>query len=470
MKTTRIRLLVASLAALVAAAACGGTAPAPTTSSAAAKPSAAASASAKPAASSAASAPASAAAKPSVAAAAGPIKIGYILPLTGIQANIAKDNQDGFNLYLESISSTMAGRKLEVSFADDKLQPDVGLTKAKELVESSKVNILMGISSTTVAYPVAQYVKDAHIPLLLCTNSGSQGLTMDSRFASPYLVRITQNGAGTNGVTADWLLKQGKKKVVMLTTDFAAGIENADLFGSAYVYRGGTIVQEIHPAPGTTDFGPFIAQLSQDADAIYEFSTGVDGLRLLEQYYTAASKKMTFLDLYAATVAGPNLSVLKDKAVGVVAVSPFSEAYDSPGVQNFLKAWKAKYPDRLVSQDAAAGYAGAQVLEAALKKVNGNIGDTQPFLEALYETNMDTGRGPLKLDKFHDVVQDMKVFSIEKQGNSYGQKMIETYKDVGQFWDRTEDQLRKFEFGKMKGKWVGMTKDKLGDVITLPKS
>ena len=69
--------------------------------------------------------------------------------------------------------------------------------------------------------------------------------------------------------------------------------------------------------------------------------------------------------------------------------------------------------------------------------------------------------------KFRDVVQDMKIFTVEKQGGGIAQKMIETYKGVGQFWDRSEDQLRKFEFGKMKGKWVGMTKDQLGDVITI---
>ena len=48
--------------------------------------------------------------------------------------------------------------------------------------------------------------------------------------------------------------------------------------------------------------------------------------------------------------------------------------------------------------------------------------------------------------------------------------MITAYKGVSAFWDRTEDQLKSFPYGQMKGKWVGMTKDKVGDVITLPRS
>jgi branched-chain amino acid transport system substrate-binding protein len=461
------RLLMSALTLLLAAGCGGAAAPSAAPASAAAKPSAAASAAAKPAAS------ASASAKPAgsgAAAAGGSIKIGYIIPLTGVQADIAKYNQDGFNMYLESIGGAMAGRKVEVSYADDQLKPDVGLTKAKELVENSKVHLLMGMSSTSVAYPVAQYAKTSETPLIISTNAGSQGMTMNPQFASPYLVRITQNGAGTNDVLADWLIKQGKKKAIMLSQDFAAGYENADLFGSAYVYRGGSIVQELHPAVGTSDFGPFIAQLAKDADVVYEFEPGVDGLRLLEQFYTIGPKNLMVADLYAGSITGANLAQLKEKAVGINGIAPFAESYDDPGVQAFVKAWKAKFPNQPPDANAAAGYAGAQVLEAALKKINGNIENKQAFLNALYETNLDTARGPIKLDQFHDVIQDMKIFTVEKQGSGIAQKMLETYKGVGQFWDRSEDQLRKFEFGKMKGKWVGMTKDQLGDVITLPKN
>ena len=474
MMKSSLRLLGTMLGAMLAVAGCGGAAApsaAPASSSAAAtsaaaKPAsaaAAASASAKPAASSGASA----AAKP---AAGGPIKIGYITPLTGTQAAIAKDNQDGFNLYMDSINSTVAGRKVDVTFADNQLKADVGLTKAKELVENNHVSLLMGFSDTPTAYAVATYVKDAHVPMLININAGGQGMMLDPKFASPYLVRMTQNGTELNDPAADYIIKQGKKKAVMISQDFAPGIENSDFFGSAYVYRGGSILQEMHPATATTDFGPFIAQISKDADVIYAFETGVDGLRFLEQYRTVmGSGGPMFFDLFGAIVSGPNLAELKDKAVGVIADSPFSEAYDDPGTQNFMKAWKAKYPGRLVSADAAAGYAGAQVLEAAIKKVNGNVEDQQPFLQALYATDLDTARGPIKLDKYHDVVQDIKFYTIEQQGSSYGQKMVDAYKGVSAFWDRTEEQLKSFPYGQMKGKWVGMTKDKLGDVITLPK-
>src|SRR5581483_6574825 len=123
---TSIRLSggTAILVGLTVLAACGGgAAPAgspassPAAASAAAKP-AGASASAKPVASAAAS-----------ASSTGSIKVGFIVPLTGVAAPVGQDNLDGFNVYLQSINNTVAGRKIEVVTGDEG-QPDTALTKA----------------------------------------------------------------------------------------------------------------------------------------------------------------------------------------------------------------------------------------------------------------------------------------------------------------------------------------------------
>ena len=88
-------------------------------------------------------------------AAQGPIKIGVLQPLTGPFAVQGKDNQDGFELYLDSINRTVAGRRIEVVVADAQGRPDVGLTKAKQLVENDRVHLLAGITNTAVCYAVA---------------------------------------------------------------------------------------------------------------------------------------------------------------------------------------------------------------------------------------------------------------------------------------------------------------------------
>jgi ABC-type branched-subunit amino acid transport system substrate-binding protein len=128
-----------------------------------------------------------------------------------------------------------------------------------------------------------------------------------------------------------------------------------------------------------------------------------------------------------------------------------------------LKAFRQKYPNRLVSPDAAQGYSAAMILEAALKKVNGNIESKQAFLDALYATNVQTAKGLIKLDGNHDVVETGYVFQIVKNGDQYVHKLIDSVNDIGQYGSLTEQQAGKF--GSLKGTWVGMTKEKLATVL-----
>jgi len=58
------------------------------------------------------------------------------------------------------------------------------------------------------------------------------------------------------------------------------------------------------------------------------------------------------------------------------------------------------------------------------------------------------------------------VYQIVKDGAGFGQKLLTTYEAVSRNWDRSPAEIDKFPFGKMKNKWVGMTKDKLGQLTT----
>ncbi|HEX6513166.1 MAG TPA: ABC transporter substrate-binding protein [Chloroflexota bacterium] len=417
-----------------------------------------------------ASAPA-ASAKPTASTAAatnkGTIKIGYLLPLTGPQAAIGKDNEDGMKLYLSSVNSTMAGRPVEVTFSDSQFQADVALTKARELVENQKVNALMGFTATPEGYAVAQYVKDtAHVPMLITSNSGGEGMLTDPKFKSPYLTRWTQSGTEIVDVAADWSAKQGFKKAITFVDDYAAGVQNTDMFASTFIRRGGSIVQEIYAKLGTTDYGPQLATLKPDADVLFDFLTGADGLRFGDQYPNyVGGRKLQIVDSFSTVTAGPNMPQLKDKAVGIDAVDVFTEASDDPGTQAFVKAWKAAYPDRVPSHDAAGGYAAGQILNAALEKVGGNIENTDQLLQALYALQIDTAKGPVKLDQNHDIVQNIYVFGHEKQGNGVARKLLATYPSVNDTWARSAEEIARFPWDNFKDKWVGMTQPQLEQAL-----
>jgi len=97
--------------------------------------------------------------------------------LTGPLAQVGNDSQDGFSLYFSAINSTVAGRKIEPMYVDTKGAADQAVTKAKQLVESDKVSLLMGVNGTPECYALGPYVKEAQIPLIVSTNCGAQTVT-----------------------------------------------------------------------------------------------------------------------------------------------------------------------------------------------------------------------------------------------------------------------------------------------------
>lgn len=448
-------------------AACGGAAaPAsPASSTAAAKPATSASGAAP--ATSAAKPSAAASAKPAAAASAaptGPLKLGVVNPLTGAQASAGLDHNDAFKLWLDSVNGTVAGRKLDVTYVDDQAQADVGLNKTKDLVENQHVSALFGFTFTPVGYAVASYVKQsAHIPLLATTGMAGQALMLDPNLTSDYLMRFSTVSVAHADTSADWAYKNGFRKMALITYDAAAGIESSDLIASAFISRGGTVVQEMHPPFPNSDFGPYLAKLDPSADIVAVWEPAADGLRLLQQWgtYVGGAKPPIFLDMGGVATAG-NFNTLGDKAVGVVTESAWVDSLSNADNQAFLKAWRAKYPDRDPSTLAAQGWSVGQILTQALQKVNGNAEDTPNFLKALYAVDAQTPTGEVSLEPtIHDITRSIYIAKIAKKGNGYGEDLLQTYNKVSDFWDRKPDDLRAFPYGKLKDKWVGMTKDQL---------
>jgi branched-chain amino acid transport system substrate-binding protein len=88
-----------------------------------------------------------------------PIRIGNINSYTGGLAYAGENNLNGMNLYFDSINWTVAGRKIELIKEDDQFNPQIGLQKAKKLVESDKVELIVGIQASNVALAVLNYMK-----------------------------------------------------------------------------------------------------------------------------------------------------------------------------------------------------------------------------------------------------------------------------------------------------------------------
>src|SRR2546427_8215968 len=96
----------------------------------------------------------------------GPIKIGFIVSLTGPFAPNGKDMANAFEMYLDEHKYRLAGREVKLITEDDEGKPATGLTKARGLVESQNVHVIVGPISAAIGYAIAPYVDGKKVPTI----------------------------------------------------------------------------------------------------------------------------------------------------------------------------------------------------------------------------------------------------------------------------------------------------------------
>ena len=133
---------------------------------------------------------------PAVAQTPTPVKIGMLVPLTGVFTRNGREAVDGARLYLDEIGWKVQGRPIELLVEDYEGKPDVGLTKARKLVERDGVHMLKGIVSSAVGLAVAAYAKEKKIPLIVSADFGASALTVPGPLLNPYIFRWSQSGTG----------------------------------------------------------------------------------------------------------------------------------------------------------------------------------------------------------------------------------------------------------------------------------
>src|SRR2546422_3643593 len=127
------------------------------------------------------------------AAAQGPVRIGFISPLSGAIAQAGKDMYSGCELYWEEMGWQLAGRKLEVILEDNEGVPATAVTKARKLVESDRVHMLAGVILSNVAYALVPYIEAQGIPTIYPINSADD---LTQRKRPKWLIRTGFSAGG----------------------------------------------------------------------------------------------------------------------------------------------------------------------------------------------------------------------------------------------------------------------------------
>ena len=363
-----------------------------------------------------------------------PFKIGLLTVKTGPLAQGGIQMEQGISTFLKQKSNTLAGRKIEFISADTGGNPAGAKTKAQELVERDKVNVILGPLAAFELLAITDYVRDNSTPLI--SLAAAEDVTQ--RKANPFIIRPSATSAQCCQPMGDYAAKELKyKRAATISEDFAFGYEQMAGFQRVFEDNGGKVVKKLWPPLVTPDYTPYIAQIG-NVDVVFNGFAGSNPVKFMRAYADLGLKaKIPLLSGWTA-MDDALLKSLGDEAIGVISGSWYSADGQSASNKQFVADMQKDY-QVLPGGYSAGMYIAGQCVEAAIGKLDTKADDRKALAAALHQVALtDTPRGQLKFDHFGNVVGDVFIRKCERKDGKLVNTIIKTYPNVGQFWTYEE--------------------------------
>jgi branched-chain amino acid transport system substrate-binding protein len=328
------------------------------------------------------------------------IKIGQVAPLTGPQAHLGKDNDNGARLAIEEVNAqgvTIGGAtvKFELVSEDDQADPKTGTIVAQKLVDAKVAGVIGHLNSGT-SIPASKIYNDAGIPQISPSATNPKYTQQGYRGAFRVMANDVQQGKvlGEYAVT-----KLRAKKIAIIDDRTAYGQGLADEFEKAAKAAGATVVGREYTSDKSTDFRAILTNVkARQPDIVFYGGMDSQAGPMAAQMKSLAIKAKLLGGDGAQSVefiklAGP-------AAEGSIASSPGLPLDKMPGGKGFTDRFTAKYGQ--IQIYAPYAYDATMTLVEAMKKAN----STEPakYLPELAKTSRQGVTGPIAFDEKGDLM------------------------------------------------------------------
>jgi len=334
----------------------------------------------------------------------GPIKIGVVLPYTGVYAVLGESITQAMELVFARENWTVAGRKIEMIKEDDEMKPPVGVRKTEKLIDSDKVDILTGPVHSGILMGMRDKVHNSKT-ILIVSSAGADAISRDR--CSRWIFRTSFSNWQPCQPMGGWVAKNVSKDVFLTAPNYQAGKDMMNAFKETFVPAGGKIVAEDYPKLGETDYAPYLTKIRQSgAKAVFAFFSGTDAVNFVKQYAQYGLKENIKLTGAGFLTEPDVLPAQGAAALGIITGHFYTPLLDNATNHRFVKDFREKYFGKMPDGFACQGYDTAEVIVRALKAVNGNTQDKDKLVDAIAKVEFDSPRGRFKFDpKTHNVIQ-----------------------------------------------------------------
>src|SRR5437763_8848 len=162
-----------------------------------------------------------------------PVKIGFISTFSGPTAVIGNDMRNSFELALDHLGRKLGGAPIEVVYEDDQQKPEVGKQKTEKLIESDKVDFIVGYIWSNVFLASLKPAVDSKT-FLISANAGPSQIA--GELCSPYVFSTSWQNDQTPQAMGLYMNKKGVKTAFLIGPNYAAGKDM--LAGGASTFYG----------------------------------------------------------------------------------------------------------------------------------------------------------------------------------------------------------------------------------------
>lgn len=332
-----------------------------------------------------------------------PILIGASLSLTGKYARTGEEQKKGYELWAEYINKQgyspgkkdlphsdkpgLLGRPVKLEILDDRSDATTGVRLYSDLIYDKKVDLLLGPYSSSITYAVSPLIEDAKIPTPNPMASSpriwkGRGLKWQVQVQPPATKRLP----GLFEIAA----KKGDETVAIIysDTEFPRASAKA-LKKRALEHDLEVVLYEAYPK-GITDWTPVVSKAqAAGADVLAGGGYLPDAIGI-----TKACKSLKYAPHIISLLVGVALpdfeGSLGEDALYITGDSEWLAALATwPGAQEYVKTYKAAYPEMTPEYHSAGGFAGAQILEESVKRA-GTLEDREAIRDEMYALETTT--------------------------------------------------------------------------------
>ncbi len=341
------------------------------------------------------------------------IKIGNVAPLTGPNAHLGKDNENGARLAVEEVNTqglVINGKKVTLEFIgeDDASDPKQGTQVAQKLVDQ-KVVAVVGHLNSGVSIPASKIYSEAGIAQISPSSTNPE--YTNQGFKTTY--RLVGTDAQQGPVLAKYTLEKLKAKNIAIvddSTQYGKGL--ADEFEKTILASGSKVV--IHEATNdkATDFKAILTNIkSKKPDVILYGGMDATGGPFAKQ---AKELGITAKIIGGDGICSPTLAQLAGDAAENVICSTVGVPKESlANGEAFIKKYEERFKSQVEIYSPMA-YDAVMVIVDAMKRSNST--EASAILGALPTTDYNGLSGHITFDAKGDLKESVITLNQYKDG------------------------------------------------------